>query len=329
MAKFIIIILLVLGLGLFLLYRQVNRGLTRQPVVFGASFNSEYAYYLGVNPKQVFEKIIGEWNFPYVRLSAQWNAIEKNPGQYDWHDLDWLMNTAAEKNVKVMLVLGYKTPRWPECHIPDWVMKSKVDTRGQLEKFMQAVVERYYNHPALEIWQVENEPFLKFGICEKISSEDLDREIKLVKNLDPDHQVIVTDSGELSTWRKTAKRSDLFGTTVYRIVWNKFIGYWSYDWLLPAFVYRAKLWFNNRDISTAYITELQAEPWIPDKSLMETPVAEQYKSMSLEQLQKNIEFTKRIGMPRAYLWGAEWWYWLQTKGEQAIPDFIKKLNKGR
>lgn len=84
---------------------------------------------------------------------------------------------------------------------------------------------------------------------------------------------------------------------------------------------------NNRDISTAYITELQAEPWIPDKSLMDTPLVEQYKSLNLERLKKNLMFADKTGFPRAYLWGAEWWYWLQTKGEMEIPSIIKELKK--
>ncbi len=261
-------------------------------------------------------------------MSAHWALIEKARGVYDWQELDWLMNESAKRGVKVMLAVGHKTPRWPECHAPKWINYSQESAhQPDLNNFIQAVIERYKNHPALEIWQVENEPFLRFGDCEPMLEPDLKTEIAFVKQLDPTHPVIITDSGELSTWRHTANLTDLFGTTMYRVVWSKSIGYLKYDWFLPAFVYKAKLWLNGRDINTAYITELQAEPWIPDMSLTSTPLTEQFKSMSLAQLQKNISFADKTGMPRAYLWGAEWWYWLETKGEHRFSDYIQTLKK--
>lgn len=325
--KVLLVILLLIGLGLLLLSVGMKNFKRQGDMIYGASFSTEYSQYLGLDPQEVFTKILEDWNFRYIRLSAQWNLIEKTRGQYDWQDLDWMMNSAADKKAKVMLVVGNKTPRWPECHIPEWVSGSVEEQKSYLESFIQVVVERYRHHPALEIWQVENEPFLQFGNCDKVSVKDLRDEIALVKKLDPTHPVITTDSGELSLWHKTARETDLFGTTLYRVVWNKYLGYLSYDWTMPAFVYRAKLWLNNRSINTAYITELQAEPWIPDKSLMETPLVEQYKSMSLERLKKNIKFADKTGMPRAYLWGAEWWYWLESKGEPEIADYIKQLVK--
>lgn len=326
--KILLVILIIIGFGLvFLNIKMKNFKRQQKNMIYGVSFNSEYAGYLGLDAKKVFTKILDEWNFRYVRLSAQWNLIEKTKGQYDWQDLDWQMNEANNRDAKVMLALGQKTPRWPECHNPSWVSDLAEQRKLEIENFIEVVVGRYKNHSALEIWQVENEPFLKFGNCEKVSAKDLHDEINLVKKLDPVHPIITTDSGELSWWHKTAGATDLFGTTLYRVVWNKYVGYLSYDFILPAFVYRAKLWFNNRDINTAYITELQAESWIPDNSLMETPLVQQYKSMSLERLKKNIEFADKTGMPRAYLWGAEWWYWLEAKGEKGIPDFIKQLKK--
>ena len=322
---FLGLVVVAVGVIVFKLHSIQRSG----PMIYGVSFNSEYANYLGLDTKDVFTKILDEWNFRYIRLSAQWDLIEKNKGQYDFEDLDWQMNAAAARNAKVMLAVGYKTPRWPECHTPAWAAALPAEeTKASLYNFIQLVVERYKNHTALEIWQVENEPFLKFGDCGIISEEQLHQEIDLVKQLDANHPAIVTASGELSLWRDTAKATDLFGTTLYRVVWNKMTGYFSYDWIIPAIFYKAKLWFNGRDINSAYITELQTEPWIPDKSLLDTPIEEQYKSMGLERLKKNIIFAEKTGMPRTYLWGGEWWYWLEKKGETAIPNFIKDLNKG-
>lgn len=303
-------------------------GYENKGMIYGASFNTEYASYLGLDPRLSFVKILDDWHFKHIRLSAQWDLIEKEKGKYDWKDLDWMMNEAAKRDVRVVLVVGHKTPRWPECHFPSWIdATSHSSHQSDLLNFMTTVVERYKNHPALEVWQVENEPFLRFGECKSISSQQLKEEITLVKELDPLHPIMITDSGELSLWRRTAKQADLFGTTLYRVVWSKTLGYWSYDWILPPLAYTAKLWLNRRDMSSAYITELQAEPWIPDKPLADTPLAEQFKPMSLKRLKSNINFAARTGMPRAYLWGAEWWLWLESRGVYEFSDYIKQLKK--
>ncbi len=323
----IIILILAAVIAVFILVIK-SKSKREKNMIYGTTFNSEYAVYLGLNTQDAFNKILGEWNFKHIRLSAQWDLIEKNKGEYDFSELDWMMNEAAKKNAKVVLAVGHRTPRWPECHYPKWIDPLTHASHGpELLRFMELTVNRYKNHSALEVWQVENEPFLRFGICDVVTSEQLDEELKLVKKLDPLHPTMVTDSGELSMWWKTAARADLFGTTLYRVVWSKTVGYWSYKWILPPFVYQAKLWLNKRDINTAYISELQAEPWIPNAPLADTPLAEQFKSMSLKQLKENINFAERTGMPRAYLWGAEWWYWLESHGAPEFSDYIKRMKK--
>lgn len=297
-------------------------------MILGVTFSSEYAGYLKQNPYDVFKIILDVWQFKYIRLMAQWNKIEPNSGIFDFRELDYFMDEAGKRNAKITLVIGQKTPRWPECHIPAWSKELKQNKyRESLLNYMEQVVLRYKDHPALEIWQVENEPFLSFGAeCPKTEEDFLEEEIALVKSLDNSHPVIITDSGELSTWRRTARAGDLFGTTLYRVVWNESMGYWNYDWLPPVF-YKIKLWLNHRALSEAFVAELQAEPWIPNHDLENTSLEEQNKSMDLKRLEKNIDYASRIGMPRAYLWGAEWWYWLKGKGELEIYNYIKQLKK--
>ncbi len=303
-------------------------GFKNNKMIYGVSFNTEYASFLGLNPRDSYIKILDNWQFKYIRLSAQWDLIEKTKGQYDWNDLDWMMNEAGKRNAKVVLAVGHKTPRWPECHYPNWVDASSHGShQPDVLSFIKITVERYKNNPALEIWQVENEPFLSFGGCGPIAKQELKEEVELVKQLDSSHQTMVTDSGELSMWFRSAKSADLFGATLYRVVWDKTFGYWTYDWILSPLAYTARLWLNGRGTNSAFITELQAEPWIPNTPFAETPLAEQYKSMNLARLKSNVEFAARTGMPRAYLWGAEWWLWLESKGVNDISDYIKQLKK--
>lgn len=300
----------------------------KNDMIIGTTFNYELAQFLGLDPRTVFKTIVEDWHFKYIRLSAQWDLIEKEPGHYDFQELDWMMNEAKRNGVKIMLALGNKTPRWPECHPPGWTKDfSDEEYYSALRMFVENVVERYKDHAALEIWQVENEPFLPFGVCRPFTQKQLTEEISLVKKIDPHHPTLTSDSGELSTWRKTARAADLFGTTMYRVVWNKHTGYWKYDWV-PATLYTTKLWLNQRSKDTAYIVELQAEPWIPQGSMLTASLDEQAKSMDLERLKKHIAFAKTTGMGRAYLWGAEWWYWLKEKKQvSGFGEYIKGLPK--
>ena len=238
-------------------------------------------------------------------------------------------HASAARGAKVILAIGQKTPRWPECHIPDWATQlSDAEYQKALAKYMEATVNHYRNHGAMEIWQVENEPFLPFGgnTCRPFLDEQLKNEVLVVRSLDPTHQILVSDSGELSSWSRTAHAGDLFGTTLYRVVWSQFTSYWNYDWVPPLF-YRGKLWLNHKDPASAFVLELQGEPWIPNNTVMDTAISEQYRSMDLARLEKNMNFAVRVGLPRTYLWGAEWWYWLKVKGSPEIYEFVRQLRK--
>ncbi|OGH80459.1 MAG: hypothetical protein A3I29_03025 [Candidatus Magasanikbacteria bacterium RIFCSPLOWO2_02_FULL_44_11] len=294
--------------------------------IYGVSFDPEYASYLLPNAGEGFLAVINDWNFKYIRLPAHWDQVEKTRGKYDFSDIDWYVDRAGDNDVKVMLALGQKTPRWPECHIPVWAKDLPHSVyREELKRYISATVEHYKNHPALEFWQVENEPFLGFGSCRPMTVAEAKEEIELVKRLDPRHKTILSDSGELSLWGKSANVADLFGTTVYRKVWNKYVGVWSYKFL-PASFYRFKLWLADRAPVEAFIIELQAEPWIA-KHINESTPEELLSFVDRAVIQNNISYAQKIGLPRVYLWGAEWWYWLKLKGHNEIPDYIATLNR--
>jgi hypothetical protein len=318
------VVFVVLLIGLFLLLHFWSFA---RPMKYGVTFNYEYAQSLGLDPRKAYLAIFDRWNFKKVRISAQWNMIEKIEGKYDFQELDWMLDQAQKNGAKVVLAVGQKTPRWPECHDPDWVKKlSDAEYRVKLLGFMEKIFMRYKNHPALEIWQIENEPFLSFGSCRPFTKEMLQEELALVKKIDSNHSTLVTDSGELSTWRDTATAGDLFGTTLYRVVWNRTLGYVNYDFVPPV-MYRLKLLLNSRSPSQAFVAELQAEPWIPDGTVLSTDLKEQTKSMNVDRLKKNVEFAQKTGFSRTYLWGVEWWYWLEQNNHMEIGEYVKALPK--
>lgn len=332
MLKKIFISLLIIGVGLTLIFLAAfifDKTRKSDSAIYGVAFDPGYAEYLGLDPKESFARIFDDFKFKYVRLAARWDLVEEVSGKMDFSQLDWMVDEVQKRNGKIIMVVGQKTPRWPECHIPDWAGGLPIGQyRTRLNEYISATVNRYKDNPVLEIWQVENEPFLEFGgKCPEFTEQNLIDEIKLVKSLDPNHPTMTTDAGEVSLWNRTANKADLFGFTVYRVVWDKNIGYWTYDYVMPTAGYRVRLAMNGRDINTAYAVELQAEPWIPSLPLTSTPISEQFKSMDLNRLKANVEFTNKIGVSRAYLWGAEWWLWLEKQGDGSFVDYVKKLRK--
>ncbi len=297
-------------------------------IIWGTSFSPEYTRYLGLDVGEVYKVILDDWKFRYIRLTARWDKVEPQNGKYDFSELDYLMNEAGKRNAKVVLVAGQKTPRWPECNVPNWVAGlSDKEYNLELNDYIKTVVERYKNDSALEIWQIENEPFFVFGNrCRALSTIELEAEINTVKDNDKNHLVMVTDSGELSFWHKTAYAGDIFGSTAYRVVWGKSGGYFNYDWL-PAVFYRTHALLYGLDLNRVFISELQVEPWMPNMPISKNNIDEQMKSMDLNRAKKQLDFAQRTGFSRAYLWGAEWWYWLKLNGSGDIADYIKNLSK--
>lgn len=290
----------------------------KYPVEFGISFNQIHASSLGLDWKEAYGAVLGELKPKYVRIAAMWSQVEPENGRFVWDEVDFMMDEAAENGVKILLVVGQKAPRWPECHVPAWVDYGNGEARRELLEYVERAVERYKNHPALELWQVENEPFIRFrfGECAQYDADAAHDEIALIRSLDPDHNIVVTDSGELSTWRKASGSGDILGTTMYRTVRNKkgrVIRHW---WFPPAlYTLKARFWGIPRD--RFFVSELQAEPWFTASNPLNTPIDVQEQTMNSDQLRDNIAYAKKISASRAYFWGVEWWYWMKTRNDDA------------
>ena len=110
---------------------------------------------------------------------------------------------AERRGVEVILVVGYKQPRWPEWYPPRWAANLPTDrTRERVLKLVDAEVAYARRSGSIALWQVENEPFRRFGEggdFDVLRPEFLAEEIALVKRLDH-RPTLMTDSGELSTW---------------------------------------------------------------------------------------------------------------------------------
>jgi len=285
---------------------------------FGVTFSTLQAKELGLQWKDVYLATLDDLKVKNIRIPVYWDEVEKSPDQYDFSEIDWQMDEAQKRNAKIILAIGQRVPRWPECHRPIW--EESADEKKQKEdllKYLEVVILRYKDNSALEIWQVENEPFLNvFGNCPVGNGKLLDQEIALVGKLDSNHKIMITDSGELSSWTQTAKRGDYFGSSIYRSV-QTFLGFFSYKYITPTAFYRLKAWLVGKSSNEIFVSELQAEPWTR-QPMTQTSVKDQAKSFDIQDFKDNILFARQLGFPRIYFWGVEWWYWKKLQGDASF-----------
>lgn len=301
-------------------------------ITWGVDFSQMQAESLKLNWKDVYSAAIDDLGVKNIKLHTQWDWVGGTKGDYYFDDIDWQIKQAEQNNVKIIYVVGLKTGRWPECHIPGWAQNlSGEQQQAELLKYIKEVVLRYKNSEAIINWQVENEPLFKFGECPDWYYQNdnfLKEEINLVKSLDPTRQIIISDSGEQSNWFKAGKVGDIVGITMYRKVWAHVTDGFGFNvdsFLSPVTYWRKALLIKEIFGKNVICIELQAEPWA-SRLFHDVPLSEQEKTMNLEVFKENIKYAKATGLDKFYLWGVEWWYWMKTtQGQSEIWNKAKQL----
>lgn len=286
--------------------------------VYGVSFSRFHSDELKLDWKKTYLAILDDLKVRHLRLTAHWPLTEPKDGVYNFSELDFQIREADKRNASYILAIGRRLPGWPECHTPDWAKDlSKEDKQEKILKLIEKLVERYKSSGGLLYWQVENEVFLGFfgrSACGEVDAGFLNKEIALVRSLDPNHEILVTDSGEFGTWYQAYPTGDVFGTSVYLYVWwRNYLGPIRYP-ITPAFfrikhsivrlIYGAK---------PSVVIELSSEPWLL-RPIVDTPIDVQFQRMGIDKFNEMIDFSSKIGFDTSYLWGAEWWYWLKQNG---------------
>lgn len=317
---FLIIILAILMV--FFCYFFVGEAPVSKNITWGVDFSQMQAESLGLNWKEAYLALINDLGVKNIKLHTQWDWVEGAKDDYYFGDIDWQLSQAKTKNVDLIYVLGMKTGRWPECHEPSWVLGLSIEQqKAELLEYIRKVVLRYKDNKTIAYWQVENEPLFIFGKCPSWYYDGgnfIKEEVALVRSLDPSRKIIISDSGEKSTWFSAAKIGDIVGTTMYRETWTNVsdnFGFYFHYFFSPVFYSRKSFIIKEVFGKDVICIELQAEPWL-SKPFNNSPLEEQYKTMDLNRFKSNIEYAKKTGLNTFYLWGSEWWYWLKTTQNQ-------------
>lgn len=286
---------------------------------YGITFSLKQSRDLELNWTEVFLAMVDDLKVKKLRLPAYWDEIQTSPTEYNWQELDWQIDEAEKRKIELIIVVGQRVPRWPECHIPSWA-QTLTEQERQLATldYIRQTVNRYKNRPTIKYWQVENEPFLKyFGTCPEFDKNFLDQEIAEVKKLDT-KPIVVTDSGELSLWIPAARRADIFGTTLYRDTYSRLLQSYIHYPIEPIF-FRVKKNITNlfAEPQDWIVIELQGEPW-GRMAFQDLTQVERNKTMTPKKFEDMLKFIQKTGFKTFYWWGVEFWYWEKVKNNNTF-----------
>lgn len=296
-------------------------------IQYGVTFSPMYAEELGLEWRTVYRAMLEELGVKHLRLAAYWEHMEPERDVYDWSEIDFQIAEAKKHGADVILSIGRRLPRWPECHVPYWVgYMPWEEQQMEIKQYLTAAVERYKNEETVVMWQVENEPFLRVFAhdeCGALDVDFFDEELALVRSLDS-RPILITDGGNTGTWFEAYKRADVFGTSMYLYFWNETAG--AFRTALPASYYRVKanlmrLFFGERG---TILSELSLEPWFgaPVESVS---IDEQIERMSLEKMEEILAYAGASRLGTQYLWGVEWWYWMKESGHPEFWNLMKTV----
>lgn len=329
--RYAVLLLIIIILFPFLIFLYL-RPEPAENINYGITFSNKYATQLGMDWKETYIKILDDLGTDNLRLVAYWEDIEAEKDKYDFSDIEWQLEEAQKRKIPVILTVGKKVPRYPECFPPKWWNEIEDEKIRDIElfEFLKTSVTTLKKYENIAMWQVENEPFFPFGDCKyEIKYSTLRKEVEVVREIDQ-RPIVIQDSGEGGFWYPTYSLGDYLAISMYRKIWYDFWGalngnfiYFKYP--LAHWSYKIKADFAQVPYQKIIVTELQGEPWGPRINSLLT---EQEKSMTMSRSDflATLSYAQQAGFKDIYIWGAEWWLWeKETNGNSFYWDTAKAL----
>jgi hypothetical protein len=315
--RFALILIIFITLAPFILF-LIFKPTPAKQINYGVTFSKKYAQNLGLDWRDTYIKILDDLRARNIRLVAYWDDSEPNPDNYRFDDIKWQLDEAQKRNAYVIMTIGRKVPRYPECFEPSWWKQIGSKERKDLElyEYIKNATLELKGYDVIKMWQIENEPFFPFGECPAIERSTVKKEIEIVRDLDK-RPILVQDSGEGGFWYPSYILGDYLAISMYRKIWydfwNVFLGNFIYfKYPLAHWTYKIKAHMLGVPPSKIIVTELQAEPWGPGINSSITK-EEKEKTMSRSDFIATINYAQKTGFKDLYLWGAEWWLYEKEK----------------
>ena len=298
---------------------------------------------------EVLHTILVETGARHVRLSVEWSQVEPADGQFDYTLIDALLETAARDGADVLLSVGMKGQRHPEYYIPGWLLgQIRLDDGSDIAKdtllrsrtlaMVSAVVAHVAASPALEGWLAENEPYHASPRAHdwRLGRDFVREEVAAIHAADPLRRPVAINHAERLTfdrrWRWALQDGDAVATSIYPFRNEELLGHafvidiLNIGPLMPNYAARAD---ETHDRGKPYwITELQAEPWAnPDVRLVSPD--HPADDLTPAHFRRNVDYARRSGADRVYLWGAEWWLMQREKyGDRSWLALAREAIRG-
>jgi hypothetical protein len=315
------------------------------PPLLGVSFSHRHAAWLGLDPAAALTFLLRDVGVRRLRLSCYWDEIAPEPSSLDYAPLRPWLEIAARYNAHVLMTIGLKAQRHPEFYPPQWLTSEhpvppRADLAGhpRVIALLLLMLERATAYLAdvdvIEAWQVENEPFLPAAgrtVGWRISPGLLEREIAVVREADPRRRPVVVNHSSRSAfdrmWLPALRAGDVLAQNIYTrrpSAWGpwRYVNVHALGPLAPALRRQALLARRlGRDF---WVTELQAEPW--ERASMRDIDPARVGSISPERIRSSLRLAAGTGASRVYLWGAEWWRWIeQAHGDTRYVELARGL----
>lgn len=290
--------------------RFPQAGLPEQ--VIGTTIDVGLLHQTTASPDQLMAKVKA-MGMNTVRLGAYWNEIQPHSGK-DGHfeRLDALLAAAERHGLKVILSVGAKGANWPEYHVPGWadphaekgaVLSDDARFRRDTLAFVRRVAEHVADHPAIAMWQVENEPLDPSGPEQfRIGPDMLASEIAALRKADGGRRPVLVNcwsaADRRDEIRAAFKLADAVGLDVYKTTDAPAIaelgGLSAYERTRGVPAYAMEL--ARETGKPAMIAELQADDWGSYRAnpkdlgaLTEGLLDQGYRDFLFWRLRQNVE----------------------------------------
>ncbi|HLN19336.1 MAG TPA: hypothetical protein VK255_04165, partial [Patescibacteria group bacterium] len=126
---------------LLLIYFNIPVSSVNKNAELGVTFSSKYASDIRLDWKEAYLAMLDDLQVKKIRIPLYWDVIEKKEGVYDFSDIRWQLDEAKKHKADVIVAIGQKVPRWPECFIPAWTQNDETKRKSSLLKFINKSVE--------------------------------------------------------------------------------------------------------------------------------------------------------------------------------------------
>ena len=299
---------------------------------------------------QVLGALLDDLGAKHVRISVEWSQVEPRPGEFDFTLVDALLAEAGRRGARAVVGIGIKAQRHPEFYIPEWVKDRVSIERGDVvsddpylreRALMMAasVVAHVAGSPVVEGWGAENEPYIPSGRAGHVtlSRGYVAELVRVIREADPLRRPVSINHAQHFVfdrrWQWALQDSDALAASIYpyrnvsAFGINGVVNILELGPLNTNYAHQARE--AHRAGKLFWITEMQGEPWTDGDARLISP-DEPSPNLSPARLRRSIDYSRRSGADRVYLWGAEWWLfqreeygdarWLDVaRGEFAQP----------